>query len=93
MEKTRHNFENIKVQTALHPEAVPDHPIVEIAGEHRVLIENHKGIAAYGKEKVLVNVRFGSICIAGCNLQIIRMTKGQLIIYGSIHSVGLHRRN
>ena len=93
MRKGRQLIENMMEQAAFHPEALPGHPIVEIAGHHRVLIENHRGVAAYGKEQILVNVTFGVICIAGCSLEIIRMTKEQLVIYGTIHSVGLQRRN
>ena len=92
MENRRHFIKNIMEQPLLDPEIVPGYPIVEIAGEHRVLIENHHGVAAYGKERILVKVKFGSICICGCNLEIARMTKEQLVICGIIHSVGLQRR-
>lgn len=92
MQKGRNFFEYILEQPSLNPEAVPGQPIIEIAGDHRVLIENHHGVAAYGKEKILVNVKFGSVCICGCSLEILHMTKEQLVIYGRIDSVGLHRR-
>lgn len=92
MEKKRIFFEHMLGQTTLAPESIPGLPIVEIAGEHRVLIENHQGVAAYGQEKILVNVKFGSVCICGCNLEMLRMTKEQLVIYGRIDSVGLQRR-
>ena len=92
MGKGHHFIANIMEQTAFHSEAVPGHPIVEIAGECRVLIENHNGVSAYGKEKILVKVCFGFISVTGANLEILRMTKEQLIIRGTIHSVGLQRR-
>lgn len=92
MVKGRHFFENMMEQSALHPESVPGQPIVEIAGERRVLIENHLGVAAYGTERILVNVKYGFVCICGCNLEMIRMTKDQLVILGRIDSVGLQRR-
>lgn len=91
--KTGHNiWEHIWEQKTLSPEVIPGQPIVEIAGDRRVLVENHLGVAAYGSERILVNVSFGCICICGCNLEIMHMTKDQLIIYGRIHSVGLQRR-
>lgn len=68
-------------------------PIIEIAGERRVLIENHCGVKAYGRESVLVKVHFGCVRVCGCNLEIQRMTKEQLIIYGKIDSVTLLRRD
>lgn len=80
-------------QSDLGPETVPGQPIVEIAGERRVLIENHKGVAAYGRERILVNVNFGLICICGCNLEMLHMTREQLVICGRIDSVGLQRRH
>jgi len=73
-------------------DAVPGQPIIEIAGDRRVLIENHQGVAAYGREKILVHVKFGSICICGCNLELMHMTKEQLVIHGRIDSVVLQRR-
>ena len=92
MEKRRFFLEHIMEQTVLGTEAVPGQTIVEIAGDRRVLIENHMGVSAYGRERILVNVKFGSVCICGCNLEMLHMTKEQLIIYGRIDSVGLQRR-
>ena len=66
--------------------------IVEIVEQRRVLIENHRGVIAYGEEKILVNVRFGAISICGQRLELTHMTKEQLVVCGSIHSVELHRR-
>ena len=91
---SRHNLiAHVMEQAALSQESVPGHPIVEISGDHRVLIENHHGIAAYGKERIMVNVKFGIICICGCNLEILRMTKEQVIIHGNIDSVTIQRRS
>ena len=73
-------------------DAVGGKPIIEIAGDRRVLIENHQGVAAYGREKILVHVKFGSVCICGCNLEMLRMTREQLVICGRIDSVALQRR-
>lgn len=92
MGKGRSFFEHMMEQTSLGPESVPGQPIVEIAGERRVLVENHQGVAAYGRERILVNVKFGTVCICGCNLELMHMTKEQLVIYGRIDSVGLQRR-
>ncbi len=67
-------------------------PIIEIAGEQRVLIENHLGVKAYGRDSVLVKVPFGCVRVCGCSLEIQRMTREQLIIQGKIDSVVLLRR-
>ncbi len=67
-------------------------PIVEIAGERRVLVENHFGVKAYSRESILIKVSFGCVRVCGCNLEILRMTKEQLIIQGKIDSITLLRR-
>ena len=92
MGKGRNFLEHMIDLSAVDPETVPGQPIVEIAGDQRVLIENHRGVAAYGRERILVNVKFGSVCICGCNLEMIHMTKERLVIYGRIDSIGLQRR-
>ena len=92
MRKGRNFLEMMMDQSSLSSESVPGQPIIEIAGEHRVLIENHQGVSAYGKDRILVNVKFGCICICGCNLEMLQMTKEQLVIYGRIDTIGLQRR-
>ena len=77
----------------LEIEPMPAQPIVEIAGDHRVLVENHRGVSAYSAERILINVSFGTVCICGCGLRLIRMTKEQLVIRGRIDTVSLQRRN
>lgn len=67
-------------------------PVVEMTGDHRVLIENHKGVIEYGKERICVNVKFGCLCINGSVMEITRMTKDQLVISGEIDSVSVQRK-
>lgn len=92
MGKRRTFFDQILEDASLGAEVIPGQPIVEISGEHRVLIENHQGVAAYGQNKILVNVKFGSVCICGCSLEMMHMTRERLIVTGRIDSVGLLRR-
>ena len=75
----------------LPDEAIPGRPLVEIIDNCRVLIENHKGVNEYGRTLIRIKVKFGSICVCGSNLELSRMTKGQLIISGRIESVQLCR--
>ena len=70
----------------LSAEPLPGQPIVEIAGDRRVLIENHFGVKEYSR------VKYGLVCVCGCDLELIRMTKEQLIISGRIDAVTLIRR-
>lgn len=71
---------------------MPAQPIVEIAGDGRVLIENHNGVSAYSTECILINVHYGTVRVCGCGMELIRMTKEQLVIRGKIESVFLQRR-
>lgn len=73
-------------------EAVPGLPLVEICGERRVLIENHRGVLSYGSEQIRACVSYGELVVCGCGLELARMTREQLVICGRIDSVCLVRR-
>lgn len=93
MGKAYRFLERLADRAELETEPMPAQPIVEIAGDRRVLVENHGGVRAYSTEKILVNVNYGAVCVCGCGLELIRMTKEQLVIRGRIDSVSLQRRN
>lgn len=79
-------------QFDLPGETLPGQVLVEIAGENRVLIEQHRGIREYSPERIGVRVRYGMIEIYGSGLELRCMSKEQLIICGRIDSVTLRRR-
>ncbi len=92
MERKRSSIiERLAYSADLPDETIPGLPLVEIAGERRVLIENHQGVVEYGSQCIRVKVKFGQICVNGCGLELSRMTKGQLIISGRVDSVQLIR--
>ena len=72
-------------------EPIPGTPIIEIAGNRRVLIECHNGISQYTDRLVCVNVKFGFVQVAGESLEICRMTKDQLVISGCIDEITLSK--
>lgn len=76
----------------LYGETLPGVPVVEIAGDRRVLIERHRGVVEYGAQRICVRVSYGIICVTGCGLELTRMTGQQLIISGQIDCVQLQRR-
>ena len=92
MRKGRYIWERITPQPAHGTESAAYQTIVELVGYRRVLIENHLGVITYGKEKIIVKVKYGAVCICGCSLELTHMTKEQLVIFGTIQSVSLHRR-
>lgn len=75
----------------LSGELAPGIPLVELAGDKRVLIENHNGVIQYGSESIRIKVKYGQICICGGSLRLSFMTKGQLIINGQIDSLQIVR--
>ncbi len=87
MKGHKHILDKMAVAADLSSEPVPKLPLVEIAGERRVLIENHCGVTGYGAQEICVKVRFGHIIICGKGLELVRMTKEQLVIMGMIDDV------
>ena len=85
-------FETFVRNSDLPAEASPGQPLVEITGEHRVLIENHRGVIGYGCNEICVAVGYGYLRVCGSNLQMLQMTRQQLVITGNIDSVSLCRR-
>ena len=74
-------------------ESLPARSVIEIAGDNRVLIEHHGGVREYSREQIGVTVKFGTVQISGCGLELSRMTREQLVISGQIHAITLQRRN
>ena len=73
-------------------DAVIGLPLVELYGNHRVLIENHSGVKSYCARKIIVRTKISDICIVGDKLEIANMSKCRLIITGEIESVLLTER-
>ena len=92
MGKGRFFLERLTENSDLMTEQLPGQPIVELAGDRRVLIENHFGVKAYGREQIIVKVKYGYVCVCGCGLELLRMTREQLVICGRIDGVTLQRR-
>jgi len=78
--------------TELELELQPKLPIVELAGENRVLIENHQSVIGYGRQEIRVKVKYGFIAIKGDCLELAKLSKEQLIIVGKICGIELCRR-
>ena len=86
-----HFIERIVTAADLQDESVLGMPLVEIAGERRVLIEHHCGVTQYGRCRICVRVKYGIITIVGESLELTRMTGSQIIITGRIDGVQLER--
>lgn len=76
----------------LQEQPLPGLPIVELAGNRRVLIENHRGVREYSRERIGVKVKTGLVVVCGQGLELSRMTKQLLVIQGTIEGVRLEGR-
>lgn len=83
----------LRQQMELDVQPMPGLPLVEIVGQGRVLIENHLGVCAYGREQICVQVKYGQIAVRGRGLELARMSREQLVITGRIEAVCLMGRN
>ena len=83
--------EKWRAVTAIAGTPLPGIPIVELAGDRRVLIEHHRGVVEYGSDRVSVRVSYGIFTVEGRNLQIHRMTAQQLIVCGWIDGLSLQK--
>ena len=92
MGRGRMFLEQLKDKAEIGTDSMPGRPVVEIAGQERVLIENHCGVMGYSRERILVKMKYGSVSVCGCGLRLLQMTREQLVIGGRIDGVSLHRR-
>ena len=85
------NFDRLVERAELMQSSIPGQSVVEIAGDRRVLVENHLGVKGYEREKIVIKVKYGTVSVVGDSLEMIRLTKEQLVISGRIDSVQLCR--
>lgn len=64
-------------------------PLIEIFGNSRVIVENHKGVAQYEHCKIRVKTGNGLIEVLGNKLELVKMAREQLVIVGCIERVCL----
>ena len=91
MENKGHWIQRMADRADLYGEALPGVPVVELAGDRRVLIERHRGVTEYSPQRIGVRVPYGIVRIGGCGLELTRMTKDQLVISGRIDTVAIQR--
>lgn len=91
MKGRRGLLDRVALATELPTELGPGQTLVEIAGQGRVLIENHCGVTMYGTSEIRVKVSYGYICVCGSCLELVCMTKDQLVVTGRIDGVTLMR--
>ncbi|MBQ7099216.1 MAG: YabP/YqfC family sporulation protein [Oscillospiraceae bacterium] len=61
--------------------------LIELYGNERVLIEEHRGILGYGDDAIRVGTSFGALVVEGTELRLCCMSRSQLVIRGRIACV------
>lgn len=84
-------WRNLLDSGGLEDECVPGQSVVELLGDNRVLIENHRRIIEYELERICIGVGYGMVCIVGSNLRLRHVTSRKLLITGRIDRLELHR--
>lgn len=78
---------------ALPGETMPGMAVAELAGDRRVLIEGHRGVTEYCRERVTVKVSYGWLRVTGCGLELRQMSRQQLVICGRIDGIQIGRKS
>ena len=60
---------------------------LSVTAGRRALVENHRGVLEYGRERILVKLSRGRLAINGVELCLSAMNRGELLITGRIRSV------
>ena len=75
--------------TDLQDTSLPGVPLIEIAGNRRVLMEHHCGVKEYGRQRIVIQTKDNLVAVEGEMLELTKMTPQQLIVSGKIHAVTL----
>ena len=60
---------------------------LSVTAGRRILIENHCGIMAYGREYIAVRIKGGQIGIRGDELRLLAISGKELLIGGSVRNI------
>ena len=91
MRHLNHIYQNAALMAKLPGEVLPGQLLIEIVGDRRLLIENHCGVCGYDSCQVQVKINQGCVVIHGENLELMQMTRQQLVITGLIKGVEFWR--
>ena len=71
----------------LPSEIVLDLPRLVLTGKQRLMIENHRGIKEYTKERIRLSTPVGKLKISGAELEILTIDQEQVEIKGRIDQI------
>ena len=91
MKRKRYILQYVLDSSELGDESLPGQSVVELLGDSRIIIENHKRILQYDPLMISIRFSFGTLSIIGCNLQLRSMIGHKLLITGKIDRIELCR--
>lgn len=65
-------------------DVVLDLPRITVVGDAQVVIENHRGVIEYSRQKVRINTTLGELLVAGAGLVIANILTEQIVIEGKV---------
>ena len=80
-------MKNWKERLSFDENGLKPRTLVELYGNERVLVEQHRGILGYGSECIRIGTSFGSLTVEGLELRLCCMSRSQLVIRGQIECV------
>ena len=89
--KTGNMLRGLTERAGLYGEPLPGVPLLELSGDDRILIENHKCVNSYSLEEIAVGVSYGCVRIRGRALVLACVGKDQLVIHGKVDSIAVER--
>ena len=70
-------------------ELIAGHARLELIGNGRLMIENHKGIIEYGRERISVLTSGMTVIVTGVGLEISAMNDAAILLTGAINGLEL----
>ena len=89
--KTGNMLRGLTERAGLYGEPLPGVPLLELSGDDRILIENHKCVNSYSPEEIAVRVSYGCVRIRGRALVLACVGKDHLVIHGKVDSIAVER--
>lgn len=71
----------------LPEEVIDDLPFLMLAGSRKLILENHRGIAAYCQQEIKIRIKKGYLIIKGTKLQIEEINQHNLKVSGLMENL------
>lgn len=87
MKKKQNLLPGLAERLELPEDAVSGAGRLTVTGGHRALVENHRGILEYGRERIIVSFGKERLSIFGRELRIVAMNRRELLIRGELQDI------